>query len=257
MIPTNKAEKIDKEQPDTAGKPPFGDTFFLHRQSDVFVVVPVYNEVRVIAQTLTDLLVTDYQVVVVDDGSKDGTWYEVTRLPVYALQHPVNLGQGAALQTGTIFALIQGAEIIVHFDADGQHRVADIPALIAPLRQGSADLALGSRFLRPEDIQAIPPARRILLRLACLVNGVMTGVWLSDAHNGLRALTREAASKIHLRENRFAHASELLAQVQKGRLRYVEVPTRVVYSDYSRAKGQSAWNAVNIFIDMILQKISK
>lgn len=225
------------------------------RQNDVFVVVPVFNEVDVIARTLTELLVTDYQVVVVDDGSKDGTWYEVNKLPVFALRHPVNLGQGAALQTGTAYALLQGAEIIVHFDADGQHRVEDIAALIAPLRQGAADVALGSRFLRPQDVQAIPPARRTLLRFARLVNGALTGVWLSDAHNGLRALTREAASKIRLRENRFAHASEILGQIRKAHLRYVEVPTQIIYSDYSQAKGQSAWNALNILIDLILQKI--
>jgi len=231
--------------------------FLFGRRSDVFVVVPVYNEVKVIAKTLTDLLITDYQVVVVDDGSKDGTWHEVTCMPVYALQHPVNLGQGAALQTGTLFAMMQGAGIIVHFDADGQHRVEDIAALIRPLRQGTADVALGSRFLRPEDIRAIPPARRLLLKFARLVNGVMTGMWLSDAHNGLRALTFQSASQIHLRENRFAHASEILGQIKRASLRYVEVPVQVVYSDYSRAKGQSAWNAVNILIDMLLHKISK
>lgn len=221
----------------------------------IFVVLPAYNEGRVIRSTLQPLIESQYSVVVVDDRSSDDTWSILTTLPVYALQHMINLGQGAALQTGMTFALGKGAEIIVHFDADGQHRAADIDVLVQPLRKGETDVVLGSRFLRKADSEAVPPVRRLLLKGAVIVDWLLTGMWLSDAHNGFRALTREAAEKIHLRENRFSHASEILSQIHRLRLSHVERPTSIIYSDYSKAKGQAMWNAFNIVIDLLLRKV--
>ncbi len=220
----------------------------------VFVVVPAYNEAQVLPATLHALLPLGHRIVVVDDCSTDETWSLLERFPVYALRHSVNLGQGAALQTGTTFALQQGAAYVVHFDADGQHRAEDIQALLEPLRRGEADIALGSRFMRPEDVAQIPPSRRILLRGAIRVDRLLTGMELTDAHNGLRAMTRAAAQQIELRENRYAHATEILSQVRAHHLRCVERPAHVLYSDYARAKGQSVWNALNIVIDVLLQK---
>ncbi len=208
-----------------------------------------------ILSTLQPLIKLNYTVVVVDDGSTDDTWHMLRNLPIYALRHAFNLGQGAALQTGMTFALRHGAEIIVHFDADGQHRVEDIGVLVEPLRRGEADVVLGSRFLRKTDRLAVPLPRRITLRGAVVVNGLTTGMWLSDAHNGFRALTAEAAKNICLRENGFAHATEILSEVRRLQLRYVERPTTINYSDYSKAKGQSIWNAVNIVIDLLLMRV--
>ncbi len=223
--------------------------------NSVFVIVPCYNEAGVLAQSLRPLLATDYVVVVVDDGSRDDTPAILSTLPVRTLRHPINLGQGAALQTGMAYALAAGADVAVHFDADGQHRVEDIDALLAPIRAGDADVVLGSRFLRPEDTRAVPFARRWVLRGAVVVNGLLTGLWLTDAHNGFRALNRRALESIHLHENRMAHASEILLQIRRARLRVVEVPTLIRYTAYSRAKGQSAWNGVRIVVDLVLRRI--
>lgn len=191
----------------------------------------------------------------VDDGSKDKTCEALAGLEVHVLRHPINLGQGAALQTGMTFALGRGAKMIVHFDADGQHRIQDLPLLLEPVLKGEADVVLGSRFLRLTDKQHIPLAKRILLRIAIIVNGVTTGLWLTDAHNGLRVLTRAAAEKIVIRENGYAHASEIINEIRKLRLRYTEKPTRIRYSKYSKSKGQSLWNAFNIVIDLLLRGI--
>ena len=160
-----------------------------------FVIVPAFNEGEIIISTLQGLIAAGYSVVVVDDGSTNGMDALVANLPVYFLRHPVNLGQGAALQTGMTFALQNGAEIIVHFDADGQHKVEDIETLLKPLHQGEADVVLGSRFLREQDRSAVPLKKRVLLRLAVVVNWLTTGVRLTDAHNGLRAFTAKAARK--------------------------------------------------------------
>ena len=223
----------------------------------VFVIVPAFNEREVILSTLQSLLRAQYNVVVIDDGSTDGTSALMTNCPVYLLRHAINLGQGAALQTGMSFAVQEGAEIIVHFDADGQHRIEDIESLIEPLRKGEADVVLGSRFLRQVDRSAVPPHKRLVLRVAVVVNWLATGVWLTDAHNGFRALTADAAKRIRLREAGFAHATEIISEIRRAGLRYVEKPTSIRYTDYSKGKGQPIWNAVNILIDLLLRRVFK
>lgn len=220
-----------------------------------YVVIPAFNEQDVIGATVAPLLEAQYQVVVVDDGSTDGTSAVLNDLPVHRLRHPVNLGQGAAIQTGMEYALQQDAQYIVHFDADGQHAVEDIEMLLGPLRAGQADIVLGSRFLEPEDAKSVPAAKRAALQLARVVNFMLTGVWLTDAHNGFRTMTRRAAEQIALRENGFAHATEILSQIRRKGLRYVECPTHVRYTEYSMAKGQKLSNAFNILFDLVMGRV--
>jgi len=221
----------------------------------IFVIIPAYNEAKIIGTTLQPILVAGFSIVVVDDGSTDETWNIVRQLPIYSLRHPINLGQGAALQTGMTFALLCNAEVIVHFDADGQHDAKEIVLLATPVLNGTADVVFGSRFLRPADTQQVPIMKIIVLKMASVVNGIFTGIWLTDAHNGFRALSRKAAEHIQLRENGFAHASEILIRVREHKFRYTEQPTHITYSNYSRAKGQSIWNAFNLLIDLLIRRV--
>lgn len=229
-------------------------TFADRPASEVFVVVAAYNECSVLAETLAPLVASGYSTVVVDDGSSDDSWSVLQNLPVYALRHPTNLGQGAALQTGVEFALSRGARYIVHFDADGQHCESGIPSLLAPLWTGEADIVFGSRFLRREDTRQIPWQRNLLLRVAISVNYLFTGLRLTDAHNGFRAMTASAAGLIRIRENRSAHATEILTLVRKHRLRVTERPTTVIYTSYSRAKGQRGLAAFGILFDLLMRR---
>ncbi len=224
-------------------------------QSRVFLVIPTYNEGPVLASTIRSLLPYGYSIVVVDDASSDGTPGILRGMPVHYLRHPINLGQGAALQTGMDYALAQGAEYLVHFDADGQHPPDRISYLLEPVRNGTCDVAVGSRFLDAENSKLIPHGRRMLLRAAVVISGILTNMWLSDAHNGFRALSRAAAMKIRFHENGFAHATEFLDEVRRGRLRLREVSVAIRYTDYSRAKGQAASNSLNILIDVLLRKV--
>lgn len=219
----------------------------------VFIVIPSYNEGKVIRQTVTSLG-NQYHIVVVDDASTDDTANALRDLPIFYLRHDINLGQGAALQTGMDFARQQGADIVVHFDADGQHNPADIDRFIDTLRSQNVDVVLGSRFLRQNDLMAIPRLRRFLLRFARIVNGLLTGLWLSDAHNGFRVMNRRALNTIQLKENRMAHASEILMQIRRQELRYVEMPTHIIYTDYSQVKGQRWQGAIDILIDVFINK---
>jgi glycosyltransferase involved in cell wall biosynthesis len=194
-----------------------------------------------------------HNVVVVDDGSIDDTTRLVAHRATAVVRHPINLGQGAALKTGIDFALSQGAEIAVTFDTDGQHRVSDIPRLLEALTRNQADFALGSRFLGQSS--NMPFARRMLLRGARLFTTVTTGLQLTDAHNGLRAFTRRGASALRLRQNRMAHASEILADIARSGMRYVEVPVTIDYTAYSMAKGQRAGDLVMILLDLFARRL--
>lgn len=227
----------------------------MENPSAVYIIVPVFNEAAVIRSVLIGLLQTGYTIVVVDDASTDALRLQLSDLPVHYLRHRINLGQGAALETGMAFARMYQAEYVVHFDADGQHRIEDIPVLLAPLLAGKTDVVLGSRFSGGQTNQQLPWSRKVLLKTAILVNGLFTGLWLTDAHNGLRALNQKALDKIRLKEARMAHATEILSEIRQHHLRYQEVAVEIQYSDYSLQKGQSAWNAVNILSDLILRKI--
>jgi len=210
-----------------------------------------------IRQTVTRLLPYGYSIIVVNDGSTQQIYDEIADLPVIYARHRINLGQGAALQTGMQMAVARGAEFIINFDSDGQHSSEDIPEMIKPLIDNKADIVIGSRFLNKEDAHAVPFKRRMLLKVARYVNWSLTGVWLTDAHNGFRAMTRHAGEKIKLKENRMGHASEILIQIRRQKLRYVESPTHIIYSEYSQSKGQSPFNSINIVIDMIFHKLFK
>jgi polyprenyl-phospho-N-acetylgalactosaminyl synthase len=219
----------------------------------LWVVIAAYNEQQRIGPVLDLLLKWVQHIVVVDDGSKDDTAQEILQRPVWLVRHSMNLGQGAALQTGIAFALARQAEIVVTFDADGQHTPADIPALRNALLEKAADYALGSRFLG--HAEGIPLTRKIVLRLAVLFTRVFSGVILSDAHNGLRAMTRRGAEQIHITMNRMEHASEIIDQIAQSGLKYVEVPVHIKYTADSLAKGQSSLAAVRLACKLLLEKV--
>jgi glycosyltransferase involved in cell wall biosynthesis len=212
--------------------------------SAVWVVVPAYNEASRIPATLRDLRRHARNIVVVDDGSQDETRARALEEGVWVVRHPINCGQGAAIQTGIDFALRQDAEIVVTFDADGQHLASDIDSLIEPIVDGACDVVLGSRFLG--NTENLAAGRLLVLKAGVWFTRLASGIRVSDTHNGLRAFSRAAAERIRIRENRMAHASEILHQIQQLNLAYCERAVTVRYNDEVRAKGQSSWSALEI-----------
>lgn len=224
--------------------------------ADVWVVIPAYNEGGAITDTLATLVGLPYRVVVIDDGSVDDTWERAHDAGATVLRHACNLGQGAALQTGITYALRQAATgYVVSFDADGQHNAADIARMLAPLLRGECEVTLASRFAPGGVATDITTGRKLVLRLAVLLARAMTGLPLTDTHNGLRAFTAAAARQISLSQNGMAHASEILSQLAARKLRFREVPATVRYTAYSRAKGQSLSNGLNIIWDILMARI--
>lgn len=217
-----------------------------------WLVVPLYNEGQVIREVMTEARQTFPNIVCVDDGSVDDSAVEARAAGVHVVKHPVNLGQGAALRTGLDYAMSQpGSTYFVTFDSDGQHRVVDAQRMVVRLATEPLDIVIGSRFL---DGRTKPGAlKKLVLKMAVMFQTVTSGVKLTDAHNGLRALNRTAGQALPIMQNRMAHASEIVNDIGAKKLRYAEEPVYIVYTDYSRAKGQSLWNSVNILHELLLK----
>ncbi|GAA2013067.1 glycosyltransferase [Catenulispora yoronensis] len=220
---------------------------------DVWIVIPVYNEGSVIGEVVENTRRTFPNIVCVDDGSRDDSAARIADTGAHLVRHPVNLGQGAALQTGIAYALAQPCmRYLVTFDADGQHRVEDAAAMLAVARAEGADVVLGSRFL--EQNEQIPLLKRIVLRTVVALSPTARKLKLSDAHNGLRVLNREAASRLRITMNGMAHASEIVGFLARSGLTVREVPVTILYTEYSRSKGQSLINGVNILFDLSVRQ---
>jgi glycosyltransferase involved in cell wall biosynthesis len=214
----------------------------------LWIVIPAYNEASVIAETLTGLDSYMPRIVVVDDGSSDDTSERARAAGAQVLRHPVNVGQGGSIRTGMEFALRNGATHICTFDADGQHDVATIAVMMQALRDGEFEITLGSRFLG--GTSGMPPLRHLTLQVGIVITRIHTGLQLTDTHNGLRIFTRHAAQQIRINQLGMAHASEILSEIARLGLRYVEIPTRVVYTEYTRRKGQRLGNSIKILTDL-------
>lgn len=227
------------------------------KATDAWLVVPLYNEAAVIADVVTAARRLFPNVVCVDDGSTDGSAELAEAAGARVVRHPVNLGQGAALQTGFEYVLGDpSTRYVVTYDADGQHQLQDVVVMVERARRGDVDVVFGSRFL---DERTRPTrAKRMVLRLAVAYTNLTTKTRLTDAHNGLRVLSREVVERLDITQNRMAHASELVAQIGQMRIdgrrvAYAEEPVHILYTEYSRSKGQSLWNSINILAELMLR----
>lgn len=224
----------------------------------VFAVIPAYKEEGRIGAVVRALLPRVDRVIVVDDCSGDGTAAEAAAAGADVVRHGLNRGQGAALKTGAVAALADGAEAVLHFDADGQHDPAAIPALLGPIERGEADIVFGSRFLGV-DAEGMPASRRLLLRAARRFSALALGIprHFTDPQSGLRAMRAEAAVDIDFLQDRMAHCSEILRLVARSDWRAIEVPTKVVYTKDTLAKGQKAADALGIVWQLLLGSLQR
>lgn len=219
---------------------------------DTWIVIPLYNEETVIGRVVTELREHFEHIVCVDDGSTDDSITAAEAAGARIVRHPVNLGQGAALQTGFDYVVRQpGARYIVTFDADGQHRIEDAMLMLDLAKHDDVAIVFGSRFLDDRTNPGV--LKRIVLKTAVKVTNLTTGLKLTDAHNGLRVIRTDAAAQIHLEQDRMAHASEIVQKLGRTKLPWREFPVEVLYTDYSKSKGQSLLNSVNILVDLLVR----
>ncbi len=221
-----------------------------------FIVIPALNEEKYLGQVLDNLKERGYNdIIVVDDGSTDKTYEVAKSRNVTALKHIINRGQGAALQTGMTYALLNNAEYIIHFDSDGQHNPDEIEKLLEPIKKGEAEACLGSRFLSK---QKMPLKRKIILKGGIFLIWAMYHIKLTDVHNGFRAFSREGAKKTIMTTDKMEHASEILEKIKKNKVRYKEIPVNIIYEERhlkEGRKGQGRFDAIQILLKMIFKKI--
>jgi len=217
----------------------------------IFIVIPAYNEAGKIGGVVTAVRKQGHKdVVVVDDGSGDDTAGVATEAGAVVISHLVNRGQGAALKTGTEYAIRRGADIIVHFDADGQFLAEEIRDMVKPVEKGEARVTLGSRFLgKKSDLPFLK--RFIIMPLARLINRLLSGIKLTDPQNGFRVMTAEVARKIDWRSDRMAHCSEILFLLYHKGFRPKEIPVTVIYPDF----GQRFGGGIRILKDLFLARL--
>lgn len=215
------------------------------------VIIPAYNPPGDLVSLCGTLLQKGVSLVIVNDGSDDTAVFEaMAGWPVAIVHHSANLGQGAALETGIRKALQTDKRFFVTFDADGQHLPSSVDDLLGVLQEQQADIVFGTRFYNKLSGGPIPPFKRMTLKLATVFDGLLTGIRLTDSHNGLRAFTRGVAENIHFTENRMAHATEILWLTKKYKWRYREC---AVHIDYNR-KSQHPSRSIEIAIDLLLRK---
>ncbi len=229
------------------------------KNPNIFVIVPAYNEAKNISLVLKELSLNYENIIVIDDASTDNTVKIVKKFPVILLQHKVNRGQGAALETGNQCALKNNADILVHFDADGQFLVSEIKELINPLINNNYDVVLGSRFLEKKSY--IPWFKKnFIFPLARLINKTIFNIRLSDPQNGFRAFTRKVAQKIKIEQDGSAHCSEFLIKIFQNNFKIKEVAITVNYHEFGQGlfggHGRGM-GGIKILKDLFLRKLIK
>ena len=219
----------------------------------VWIIVPAFNESAVIGEVITQLRSEFSHVVCVDDGSSDDTASTALAAGAHVVRHPVNLGQGAAIQTGVEYARRQpGAKIFATFDADGQHRITDVLTMIDRLTRAGVDIVIGTRFASSAASHT-PALKKLILRTAAWLSPSSRRLGLTDAHNGLRVFNRTVADNLALTMNGMSHAGEFISLIDENGWRVAEVPVEILYTDYSMSKGQPLLNGVNIVFDGFLR----
>ncbi|MDR7330851.1 glycosyltransferase family 2 protein [Corynebacterium guangdongense] len=222
--------------------------------SDTWLVVPCFNEGSVIQDVLSNARQTFPNIVAVNDGSADDSAERIHAAGAHLINHPVNLGQGAAIQTGIEYAREQpGAQYFVTFDADGQHQVKDVVTMIERLRTEPVDIIVGTRFAKGhQENSQVPWIKRLVLKTVVLLSPTTRRLGLSDAHNGLRVFNKRVADEMDIRMNGMSHASEIVNKISEKGWRVTEHPVDILYTEYSMSKGQSLINGVNILADGIV-----
>jgi glycosyltransferase involved in cell wall biosynthesis len=219
----------------------------------VWIVIPAFNEAAVIGEVVADVRSVFDHVVCVDDGSTDGTGEIARQAGAHLVRHPTNLGQGAAIQTGVEYARRQpGAQIFATFDADGQHRVRDLAAMVERVRGGDIDIVIGTRFAHSGGNRP-PLLKAIVLQTAARLSRRGRRLGLTDTNNGLRVFNKKVADGLNITMSGMSHANEFILLIAENHWRVAEEPVEVLYTEYSKSKGQPLLNGVNIIFDGFLR----
>jgi len=222
------------------------------------IVIPVYNEGSVIRNVIESLPkkikgIKDVTVVAVNDGSTDDSAEQIKKTSAILIDLSINMGAGAATTAGLEGAKILNSDIAVTMDGDGQHNPADIEKLIKPIQAKKADLVIGTRLVNP---RGMPWYKQIGNKGLSLATFLLSGRWTTDSQSGFKAFSRKALEKLKMEMLGYEFCSEVVMDAATKKLKIKEVPVEVIYSEYSKRKGQSIFNGVNIIVKLFFKKIT-
>lgn len=229
------------------------------KSNNIAIVIPVYNEGVVVKSVIESLKLKRPNdiIIAVNDGSKDNSLKELLSIEnIYVLSHDINLGQGAALQTGIEMARELDTKYVVTFDSDGQHSADDIETFYHEIEENSLDIIVGSRFLK-DSKSNVSSFKRLFLKLSTVFTLLVSRIKLSDSHNGFRIINIKDNPDFEIEHNGMSHASEIVDLIKKLDMKYSEKSCTILYTDYSMAKGQSLWNSINIVLEIFVQRLTK
>ncbi len=227
-------------------------------KDDIYVVIPAYNEEKMIRNTLKKLKDEGYKnIIVVDDGSRDNTFNIAKEEGVVVCRHVINRGLGGALGTGIKCALLYNPKVIITFDADGQHDPKDIEKVAKPILEEDYDVVIGSRLMDENEVKNMPKIKRIGNWGLNFLTYLMGGHFITDSQSGLRAFSNKAAKIIinQLKSNKYEVSSEFVVLIKRNNLKFKEVPIKTIYTDYSMARGTNVITGFKILAKLILHKL--
>lgn len=230
----------------------------MNMANKVCVVIPAYNEGSVIKDVVEDITKEltatsmSYEVVVVDDGSKDDTAAQARRGGAKVIEHILNSGAGGATATGLSYANQNGFDFAVTMDADGQHLSKDVVTGIKIAQKGATDLLIGSRLI---DTKGMSKVKVLGNKGLSVITGLLFGVSVTDSQSGLRIFSRKALESLRWKTSGYEFCSEMLWRAKQLNLDISEYPIKAVYTDYSKTKGQNNWNAINIVKSLIRRRV--
>lgn len=222
----------------------------LEDNCDILILIPTFNEGIFIEKTLKDINTLFPNILVVDDGSEDDTEKKISSFEITIIKHLINLGQGAALETGFKYFLDNtNFKYVVTFDADGQHSANDALSMVKHAKRGLFSAVVGNRFKDKSSSNKIPFFKKITLRIANIYEKLFFKVKFNDSHNGLRVLSRDCVENLLPLTNKdMNHATEISSKISKNNILYTEYPVKINYED---VKSQSPLNGINLILKKI------
>ena len=209
------------------------------------VGLPAYNEEKNIARVILELQQITKTIVVCDDGSTDLTTKIAEKMGAIVISHPKNLGYGAAIRSIFLKAKELNADILVTFDADGQHRVQDISKVVEPIKANITDIVIGSRFLTGSD--SVPNYRKLGIKTITKLTNAATKNKITDSQSGFRAYSGKVIQGLSLSDSGMGISTEILIKADKSEFRITEVPIEILYG-----RDTSTHNPVGHGISVIL-----
>lgn len=224
----------------------------------VALIIPAYNEGRAIGAVIEDIRkVFDksayaYQIVIVDDGSRDDTAQLARKHSVVVIKHILNTGSGGATATGLSYAQLHNFDIAATLDADGQHDARDVLKGVDVLANGKVDLLIGSRLMNSQGMSRV---KLLGNRGLSLITYILFRINITDSQSGLRIFSSRALSELKWKTSGYEFCSEMLWRARQIGLNIDEFPIQAIYTEYSTSKGQNNWNAFNIVKVLLRRRI--